>query len=401
LTPEVVCLRCELVLDDPFLPCPDCARSGIAVNGTTRYADSPTAAHPHLPLTMPEASPTPLEPLPRAAASIGARELLLKDESGPPTWSYKDRLARVAAAHAQVSGASVLVASSSGNHGAAVASAASGRGLHSVICTLSSIAAPMRVAIEGAGGVLVPFEHAAQRWDVMRAAVGSLGWYPASNFHDPPIGSNPYAVDGYKEIAWEIVATLGDAPDWIVVPVGYGDGLAGIVRGFEEAVDAGIASRLPAALAAVTSEALPDALRRGVDQAAVHPVRAPHAPSITGGFGTYQALHAIRLSKGAARSVDDAEAIAARTLMSRTEGRLLELSSAVAFAALAAAVADGTIDSSARIVVVGTSTGLKDPPLDAGSHQLMPVAPTLAATLAHVDAALKARGTPLSPWSVG
>ncbi len=65
----------------------------------------------------------------------------------------------------------MLVASSSGNHGAAVASAASARGCDSVILTLSSIAAPMRAAIEGAGGILVPFEQAEQRWTVMREAV--------------------------------------------------------------------------------------------------------------------------------------------------------------------------------------------------------------------------------------
>lgn len=362
------------------------------MNGTTKYAEPPTAAQPNLPLTLLRATPTPLEPLPRAAAAVGVAELLLKDESGPPTWSYKDRLARVAAAHAKASGASVIVASSSGNHGAAVASAASERGCDSVILTLSSIPAPMRAAIEGAGGVLVPFAHADQRWEVMRDAVRSLGWYPASNFHDPPIGSNPYGIDGYKEIAWEIVTRLGDAPDWIVVPVGYGDGLAGVVRGFAEAVTAGIASTLPRALAAVTSEALPDALRRGADQATVHPVLAPLALSITGGFGTYQALHAIRLSNGVARSVDDAAALAAQALLSGIEGRLLELSSAVAFAALAATVADGTIEPSARIVVLGTSTGLKDPLPNTGVSQLPPVAATLEATLAHVNDALEHRG---------
>ena len=59
------------------------------------------------------------------------------------------------------------------------------------------------------------------------------------------------------------------------MPVGYGDGIAGIVRGFAEAVArAGLATRTPAALAAVTSDALPDALARGADQAVTHPVRA-------------------------------------------------------------------------------------------------------------------------------
>ena len=223
-------------------------------------------------------------------------------------------------AHAQTLGAEVIVASSSGNHGAAIASAASRAGLTSVIFTLASIAPPMRAAIEGAGGVLVPLERAEDRWTMMRAAVREAGWYPASNFHEPPIGSNPYGIDGYKEIAWEIVRRLGDAPDWVVVPVGYGDGIAGIVRGFAEAVTAGLATRVPAALAAVTSDALPDALARGADQAVTHPVLAPQALSITGGFATYQALDAVRSTGGAARTVDDAAALAARRAGRRARG---------------------------------------------------------------------------------
>ena len=389
LIPEVVCLRCGGRLDDPSWPCPVCARDGVAVNGVTRYADPPDAARgPNLPVALPAADPTPLDPLPRVGAAIGAADLLLKDETGPPTWSYKDRLARVAVAHARSLGAEVIVASSSGNHGAAIASAATRAGLSSVIFTLASIAPPMRAAIEGAGGVLVPYERAEDRWTVMRAAVREAGWYPASNFHDPPIGSNPYSIDGYKEITWEVVRTLGDAPDWVVVPVGYGDGIAGIVRGFAEAVAAGLATRTPAALAAVTSDALPDALARGADQAVTHPVRAPQAVSITGGFGTYQALDAVRSTGGAARTVDDAAALAARTLLGEREGRLLELSSAAAFAAAAAAIADGTIEPGHRVVVIGTSSGLKDPLAGLDETPLVAVPPTLEATLAYVKARL-------------
>lgn len=387
IAPDVVCLRCGDCLDDPTWPCPACARAGVAVNGVTLYADPPDPARgPNLPVALAPADPTPLEPLPRVGAAIGAADLLLKDETGPPTWSYKDRLARIAVAHAQNLGAEVIAASSSGNHGAAIASAATRAGLSSVIFTLASIGPPMRAAIEGAGGILVPFERAEDRWTVMRAAVREAGWYPASNFHDPPIGSNPYGIDGYKEIAWEVVRTLGDAPDWMVVPVGYGDGIAGIVRGFAEAVTARLATRVPAALAAVTSGALPDGLAQGADQAVTHPVLAPQAVSITGGFATYQALDAVRSTGGAARTVDDAAALAARALVGEREGRLLELSSATAVAAAAAALADGTIEPGQRVVVVGTSSGLKDPlaGLDAASPVAVPA--TLEATLAYVGA---------------
>jgi threonine synthase len=115
-------------------------------------------------------------------------------------------------------------------------------------------------------------------------------------------------------------------------------------------------------------------------------VLAPQALSITGGFATYQALDAVRSTGGAARTVDDAAALAARTLVGRLEGRLLELSSAAALAATAAAIADGTIEPGQRVVVIGTSSGLKDPlaGLDAATPAAVPG--TLEAALAHIAA---------------
>jgi hypothetical protein len=101
---------------------------------------------------------------------------------------------------------------------------------------------------------------------------------------------------------------------------------------------------------------------------------------------SYQALDAVRSTGGAARTVGDAAALAARALVGEPEGRLLELSSAAAVGAAGAAIADGTIDRGHRVVVIGTSSGLKDPlaGLDAASPAA--VSATLETTLAYVGA---------------
>jgi threonine synthase len=92
----------------------------------------------------------------------------------------------------------------------------------------------------------------------------------------------------------------------------------------------------------------------------------------------------VRSTGGAARTVGDAAALAARALVGEPEGRLLELSSAAAVGAAGAAIADGTIDRGHRVVVIGTSSGLKDPlaGLDAASPAA--VSATLETTLAYV-----------------
>lgn len=380
--PPVHCLRCEHELAQPFDPCPACLAEGVSVNGTTRPrapggASVAALAAAHLPTGLEALPPTPLRPLTRYQAGRPLR-LFSKDERGGLTSSYKDRLARVVAARAAEAGADTLVLASSGNHGAAVAAAATAAGLRGVVLTMTSIAPPMRRLIEGCGGQLVPVARAEDRWVVVRAAVAELGWFPAGNYHDPPIGSNPYAVDGYQPIAWEIAEQLGRVPDWVAVPIGYGDGISGIAKGFRSLVEAGLSDRVPRMLGVETTGTLRDALERGLDQPEAMPVQAPNALSIACPCGTYQALHAIRSTDGAAVTVDDEGALAARAQLSRREGSFQELSSAAALAGVELAVADGTIAPEATVVAIASSVGLKDQLLPGETDDpLQAVAPTL------------------------
>ena len=80
----------------------------------------------------------------------------------------------------------------------------------------------------------------------MQAAVEKYGWYCASNYLETPVGSNPYGVEGYKTLAYEIWEQMGrDAPDVMALPVCYGDGLAGTARGFADLVELGFIRRTP------------------------------------------------------------------------------------------------------------------------------------------------------------
>ena len=350
----------------------------MSVNGTTVYPTDSTksAVGPLLPIAVTPTARTPLESIVRLGADLDI-DLWMKDESHGPTYSHKDRLARVAAAHARETGAEVVVVSSSGNHGAAIASACTRLGITSVCLTVPEIAAPLRALIEGVGGQLVALPQPELRWALMRQAVAELGWYPASNFSDPPVGSNPYAVDGYKPIAWEIVEQLGASPDWVVCPTGYGDLVFGVFKGFCEIHATEATSRLPRMLAACTSSSLADAARAAADQPSPARNLAPEALSIGVTTSTHQALAAVRRSSGSAQTVDAYEVIAARQLLSKYAGAFHELSSAAGLAAIISARRAGVISAGERVVLVATSTGLKEKPVSADDSQLVPIAPTL------------------------
>ena len=95
--------------------------------------------------------------------------------------------------------------------------------------TIADVPATIKVLMQAYTPHVVALERPADRWVLMRRLVGTR-LAPTSGFLDPPIGSNSFGVDGYKTISYELVDDLGRAPDVVVIPAAYGDGLVGVHR---------------------------------------------------------------------------------------------------------------------------------------------------------------------------
>src|SRR5438128_5489651 len=256
---------------------------------------------------------TPLTECPNLGGALGLPRLMLKNESFNPTWSYKDRLASVGVSWAKAAGRGGIVLSSSGNAGASAAAYAARAAMPSLILTTKAFPAPMRGLMTSYGAMVVATESPRDRWTLNRAVASEWGWLPLSNMADPPVGSHPVAVEAYKTLAFEIAQSLSwQVPEAVIAPVAYGDGLAGMWRGFRELRELGITDREPQMIAAEAYGSLEQALARGLE-----------SPVPTGGTGslaysagapqsTYQALAALRESKGAAVTLDNEELIAAQ-----------------------------------------------------------------------------------------
>ena len=227
------CPRCmhQVSEEEAFWGCAPCRQEGLPVNvhpaydlnrsvpdeprsasGIFRYQSLLPVKEQSLPVSLGEGS-TPLLHLAELGAGIGLDNLFIKDETRNPTLSYKDRLAAVAVNHARESGASTVVVATTGNHGAAVAAYAAAAGLACVILTLESVPVEMKVLMQVYGAKVVALSSGPERWKLMRSAVNEFGWTPMSGLADPPLGSNPFGIDGYKTIAYELVEDLGRQPD--------------------------------------------------------------------------------------------------------------------------------------------------------------------------------------------
>ena len=381
----LACIRCgtSFGIEPRFDGCPECRREAPA-NLTPRYdldavgrALSVESLHGRppgmrryrelLPPDVQDAATlgegeTPLLHCERYGRRIGIERLFLKDESQNPSGSFKDRLAFAAIAMAPRFGARAVGVSSTGNAGAAAAAYAARAGLPCIVLTVQGAASAIITQMQAYGAMVVATRTKADRWTLLQTGVAEWGWYPTSPYFGPPVGSNPYGVDGYKTLAYEICEQLDwEPPDWCVLPVAYGDALFGMWKGFDELARLGLIRKQPRMVAAEMAGCLAAALASGED--AIPEIAAPSpyvAGSISVNQSTYQALHALRASGGTARVARNDELLALQRHLAADEGIYAEPSSLAALAAVARLCEEGRIGRSDTVVVVNTASGLKD-----------------------------------------
>ncbi len=322
---------------------------------------------------------TPLLPCPSLGKEIGLQHLYVKDETRNPTWSFKDRMASSAVSMAGRFGGKVITGSSSGNAGSATAAYAARAGLDCVLFTTQQFPLAMKVQMQSYGTKLIAYPTIEDRWRMVKVCVDQLGWYPVTVFSLPMIGSNPYGVDGYKSIGYEIIEQLGwRAPDVVVAPVGAGDAFYGTWKAFQEWYDFGYIDKLPRMIAAEVFGPLQNALEKGLDY--VEPVSSGPTVAISVGsyVSTYQALKVLHESGGVARRASDEEMVAMQKALGGQEGIYAEMSSVLSLAVVKGLIDEGVISQDDTVVSLLTSAGIKDPEVTA---RFMPDIPLIEPNL--------------------
>ena len=312
---------------------------------------------------------TPLVKMPSIGAGIGLSNLYAKCEFVNPTGSFKDRLATVAISGARsLFRAKVIASSSTGNAGAAVAAYAARASMPCVIFTVAGADSPMVWQMRAAGAVIVTVATKADRWRLMSEGVEQLNWFPTSPFFGPPVGSNPFGIEGYKSLAYEIAEAFEwSPPEWIVLPICYGDALFGMWRGFVELIDFGIITAMPRFVGAEIYGSLSAAFAMNIDVVPLaEQTHRTAATSISALQSTYQAVATLRNTNGLPVIVSEPELLDCAGRLSAKEGLYVEPAAAASMAAAIRLRHEGTIQEADRVVCVLTSGGLKDPAFQGG-----------------------------------
>jgi threonine synthase len=315
------------------------------------------------------------------ARELGMKTLWVKDDSGNPTHSFKDRVVAVALAAARELGFSVLACPSTGNLANAVAAAAARAGIRSVVLVPSNLEQQKILTTAAYGGTLVAVEG---NYDDINRLAGQIaaeqeGWAFVN------VNVRPYYAEGSKTLGYEVAEQLGwRLPQQVVIPIASGAQLVKVDKGFTELAELGLVEATPYKVfgaQATGCSPVSAAFKAGEDT--VRPVRPDTiAKSLAIGNpadGPY-VLDVTRRTGGAIEDVSDDEVIAGIKLLAHTEGIFAETAGGVTIAVLRKLLATGQLDPAAETVVFNTGDGLKT--LDAIAGVVGPtatIAPTLAA----------------------
>ena len=293
--------------------------------------------------------------------ALGLERLFFKYEGLNPTGSFKDRGMVVAVAKALEGGSRVLMCASTGNTSASMAAYAARTGVRAIVVVPSGEIAMNKLSQALMYGAKVVALKGT--FDTALDAVRELtSRYPVALMNSV----NPNRLEGQKTAAFEIVDALGDAPDYLLLPVGNAGNITAYWKGFREYHKAGHSTRLPRMVGAQAEGAAPIV--------AGHPIANPRTVASAiriGNPASWEGATSARdESGGLIAAVTDTEILSAQIRLANTEGLFAEPASAAPLALLIRLVMEGKIEKDSTTVVVLTGSGLKDP--DAALNNVEP-----------------------------
>ena len=305
------------------------------------------------------------------ADDLGLRQLWVKDDSGNPTHSFKDRVVAVALSAARELGLQVLACPSTGNLANAVAAAAARAGIQSVVFVPRNLERPKILASAVYDTTLIAIEGTYDDVNKLASEIAAEeeGWAFVN------VNVRPYYAEGSKTLAYEIAEQLGwRLPDQIVIPVASGSQLTKIDKGLTELIKLGLVEDKPYVIfgaQATGCSPVAQAYRAGHD--VVAPVRPDTiAKSLAIGNpadGPY-VLDVVRRTGGLVADVDDEAVVANIQRLARTEGIFAETAGGVTVGVTAKLIDEGVLDQEAETVVINSGDGLKT--LDAIADKVGP-----------------------------
>ena len=252
---------------------------------------------------------------------------------------------------------------SAGNAGGAAAVYGARAGLPvAVVVPRDTAAAAIAEALLAGAHVFTVDGTIATAGKLIAGIAPRLGWFDLATLKEP------YRLEGKKTMGLELAEQLGwEMPDILVYPTGGGTGLVGIWKAYDELAALGwIKGRQPAFVAVQAEGCAPvvKAWAAGAEATSVWENPVTNAPGlrVPGPFAGRQMLKILRDTGGHGRAVGEEDIVEAQRRLARIEGIWTSPEGAASVAALIRMRDEGVVAADARVMLVLTGCGLKNPP---------------------------------------
>lgn len=296
-------------------------------------------------------------------------DIYVKYEGLNPTGSFKDRGMTMAVTKAVEEGSQAIICASTGNTSASAAAYAVRAGIKAfVIIPEGKIAQGKLAQTLMYGAEIIQIKG---NFDRGMALVKEIVDHAPVTIVN---SINPYRIDGQKTAAFEIIDSLGDAPDFHCLPVGNAGNITAYWKGYTEysrETDgiAPVSDRRPVMCGYQAAGATPFTLGKMVDnpETVATAIRIGHPQSWD------QAWAAQQESGGWFDCFADEKILAAQKMLSSYEGIFCEPASAASLAGALHDIGAGKIPEGSKIVCTLTGNGLKDPDIAIQQSSVKPV----------------------------
>lgn len=291
---------------------------------------------------------------------LGIENLYFKDESQNPTNSFKDRCAALLISHARSWNFKKVVCASNGNQGASIAAYTSLEGME----CLNII--PEKIDVGKKAQMIAYNSDLKLVGDTVDDAIDYIQKQKElTEYYQCTPELNPLTLEAEKTIAYEIISQIGKI-DLVIIPMGSGQLLVSLWKGFNELKDANVISTIPK-LVGVQSQVSSPIVNGFLEFKEYNPTNKEIHNSLALGILVKKpiykelAIRCIKESKGTVIAVPENLILSSIDKLIRNEGIFAEPASALTFGAIQILQQKNIFEAHEKIVCLITASGLKAP----------------------------------------
>lgn len=303
---------------------------------------------------------TPLLSLEKLKNIYSQSQLLIKDESGNPTGSFKARGISMAVSKAKELGVEEMCIPTAGNAGSALSAYCAKADIKAHIYMPEATPKVFQLDCEIMGAHVTKVKGDISDAARLMKTENSGSWFDITTLKEP------FRLEGKKTMGYEIAEQLNwELPDVILYPTGGGTGLIGIWKAFKEMKELGWINTIPTRMVAVQGDGCDPVVqsfkedRQDVDKYENPAETIANGLRVPKPFGDRMIMKVLYESNGIAISVSDDEMKTALSELSKTEGLFISPEGAGLWSAFKKLKANHWIKDNESVVLLNTGSAYK------------------------------------------